>query len=403
MSLNLLRTAPTGIGRFRKKYIHDGASSETDRMFFTCEYNRIIYTLTERIIANLRYYHINSIGITSNEVRYLGMIPHTSFTSIGVGVNSTIGSFLCDGKNIYITYNGNMNLFKIDVETMTLLDIQKFTSDKTFNAYSTMQWYDTHTIALLDVRGLVLFDTDTNEFSYIRYKSSDVSNRISFAFSDKYIVDTNTNFAYYNRETQTFNTINLPMSSYNSEVVYGDGKFYVINQAYIFIFDEETGAWEEEYYPIPFGNKIKCATYTDGLIYILPIKSAKCWVFDVNAHMYSYMFLPWTFANNTDDTLRYSVASFKQYLFFQYFTFACINFNGLYKYRVGYKIVQYQIMCNSNTEYLSKDRCLVFNQGYLTLENVPELKPFSPISETTLKTVHISKNDYKNIYEIKVL
>lgn len=400
MSLNLLRTSPTGTGRFRKKYIHNDASSLTDQRFFSCECNRIIYTLTERTISSNRYYYIQSVGISSSEVSYIGVIPHAAFN---INASSYPGSFLCDGENIYITFLNVMNIYKINMSTISLLNIESYANDIAFNAYSKMQWYNDHTIALFDTRGLVLFDTDTCEISHIRYKPSAVTNRVSYAFSDKYIMDVNGNLTCYNREAETLTTINFPISSYVSEIVYGDGKFYVVNQAYVFIFDEETGTWESTYYPIPFGSAPKCVAYTDGVLYILPNKSSKCWAFDTTIHKYSYMFLPWVFSDNNSNNYQYSVATFRRYLFFQYYSFACINFNGLYKYRAGYKIIQYQIMCNSKTEYIEKDRCIVLNSGYLTLENVPELKPFLGQSGSSLKSVSVSKDDYKNIYDIRIL
>ena len=400
MSLNLLRTAPSGNGRFRKKYIHNDASSDTDTMFFSCEYNRIVYTLIQRTIASNVYYIIQSVGISSLETKYIGSLPRTMFDS--GNTNHTIGGFLCDGEYIYISFNSSSYIFKVNISTMTLLTAERFPNDLSFAVWSEMQWYDDHTIALLDANGLALFDTKTNEFTHIRYKTSGTTSRIGFAFSDKCIADTNTNFAYYNRETDTFKTISFPVSNYRALVCYGDGKFYVVNQAYVFIFDEETEAWEENYIPIPFGTYPKYIAYADGLVYIFINQSNKCWVFDTESRKYSYMFLPWKFNKDNNDSLRFTVTTFRKYVLFQNYNFAIINFNGLYKYRVGYKIIQYRIMCNRDTEYFEKDPCIELTQGYLTLKNVPEIKPFQT-KESTIKTVSISKKDYKTIYDIRII
>lgn len=400
MSLNLLSTAPGGSSRFSKRYINDGASSSTDRACFSSEYDRVIYMGIERTSTSPHQFHMNSFNIQSGEVTYLGYVTKAQLNN---QTNKNIQGFLCDGRYGYITmYSGVHGIFRIDMKDLNKT-AEWYPATRNFTCYTRCYWYDDKTIVMMDVRGLAYFHTDTLSWTYESYKSSDTSNRQDFAWCDKGIADTYQNLAWYNRETQTYRTFNLPTSTYYSLCCYGEGKIWVVNQAYVFSFDVETETWDSEYTPVPFGAQVKYVCYTDNLLYIILNNSNKLWVFETQRKKFAYLILPWTLINNGD--IFITIATYHRYAFMQYWSFGVLNYEGLYKYNIGYKIIQYSIPFSEDLlDYHEKDPCLIPTPSYLTFEQVDDTIEASPIeSGSTIKSAHVNKKDYKTIKKIQVI
>lgn len=392
MSINLLSTSPSGTSRFTSRFIRNSASSAS-KYFCTCEYDRIVY-MVNRNPSSPDTYTFQSYNIQTGETTLIG-----SLTSSQMSASNNLGDMLCDGVYMYLSFTSSKYIISIKLNDLT--NIKKYTGTTTFTCWAKMVWYSDGVIALRDRRGISLFDTRSNTFSNIVYFTSD-STRDSFAIGEKLIVSTDTDLIYYNRETETVTTVSLPISSYESWVSYGEGKFYVVNKAYMFVFDEETATWDETYKPIPFGYNPIESVYAEGLVYVLTRNSNKLWVYDIASNMYAYMFLPWTINDSSDYMVR--PVSFHRYLFFQYNTFAFINFEGVYKYNVGYKIGQYSIsFAEELCDYSEKDDYLELTPSYMTF--VDGSKTENLIVDTehpTRKTYTLKKSDYKKIKSLKI-
>lgn len=411
MSLNLLSTSPGGVSRFSSKFINDGASTSTDSQFLSCECDRMIYTVTNRTSTNPRQYHLNAFNIQTGRMTNLGYFTNSD---LGWNGNSTywFGGFLCDGTYFYFTWHNATNRY---IYRCRMTDIHTFQaspqSPRTITCFCRMQWYDDHTIAVMDYRGLAYLDTDTWTWSSFSYKPSDFSAR-NFYISDKIIAntyDSSDRFHYYDRETQTYNRISLPQSSYTTEIC-GDGKghIFLMNTSYFFVFDEETKEFTATV-PIPFGNGndsynwVRACVYTEGLVYVIVQDQRKLWVVEVENHnKFAYTFMPWSINNgNRDDSRVWNLIGYHQYVFIQGYSFGYLNYQGMYKYNIGYKYLQYSLPCAEELiNYDSKDRCLVCKPSYLTYEQVPDEVQLEPELGSTIKRASINKKNYKEIYSI---
>lgn len=399
MSLNLLSTAPGGSTRFSKRYINDIASSSTDRACFSTEYDRVIYMGIERTSTSPHQFHMQSFNIQSGEINYIGYITKAQLNN---QTNKRIQGFLCDGKYGYITmYSSVPGIFRIDMNDLNK-SAEWYPGVRNFACYTRCEWYDDKTIVMMDVRGLAYFHTDTLTWTYESYKSSNISDRYGFAWCDKGIADVAKNLAWYNRETQTYTTYNFPTSTYYSLCCYGEGKIWVVNQAYVFSFDVETESWDSEYTPIPFGQQVKYVCYTDNLLYIILNNSNKLWVFETQRKKFAYLILPWTLVNDGDVFI--TMATYHRYVFLQYWSFGVLNYEGLYKYNIGYKIIQYSIPFSEDLiDYHEKDPWLALTTSYLTMKKVDDEIEATTIEGTTIKSCHVNKKNYKAINTIRVV
>ena len=398
MSTHLLRTTPGGRTRFSSKFINNGATSSTDNEFFTCEYDRMIYSMWRRS-GSPNQYHVSQFNIQSGVTTYLGYVTHSQF---GLDTNKFPGGWLCDGTYMYFSFWDTTRLSRVLLSDMT--QVNHYNNDKVWTCYGRSKWYNDHTIAIMDRRGIALFDTKTLTWDHIRYKSSDTSGRTNFYISDKVIMDSGEgNVTYYDRTLQEFHTLAFPTSSYDSELCGGDGKIYVVNRAYIFVFDEETMGWEQEYTPVQFATNtnIRHCVYAEGLVYIIVYGSPRLWVYETQNKHVAYKMLPWNIP--TGDNLC-EMTSYHRYVFIQCYSFGYLNYEGLYKYNAGYKYVQYVIPCAEDViDYEEKDPCLVVKPSYVTYEVNPDEIPFTKISSlSTIKHAVVNKNNYKTILNIKI-
>ena len=399
MSLNLLSTSPGGVSRFNKRYVNNVASSATDRACFSTEYDRVIYMAIERTSTSPNQIHMQSFNIQSGEMKYIGYITKAQLNN---QTGKRLQGFLCDGKYAYITmYSDVAGIFRVNLSDLNAA-AEWYPATRKFTCYTRCYWYDDKTVVMMDIRGLAFFHIDTLTWTYESYKSSDTSNREDFAWCDKGIADTNTNLVWCNRETHTYQTFNFPTSSYYSLCCYGEGKIWVVNQAYVFSFDVETETWDSEYTPVPFGSQVKYVCYTDNLLYVILNNSNKLWVFETQRKKFAYTLLPWTLINNGDTFI--TLATYHRYVFMQYWSFGILNYEGLYKYNIGYKIVQYGIPFGADViAYHEKDPCLIPTPSYLTFEKVDDIIEAESEESTTIKVCHINKKNYKAIESIKVI
>lgn len=413
MSTHLLRTTVGGFSRFSGRYKPNGASSATDIAFYTCEYDRIVYSMWRRDVSTDEF-HISKFNIQTGVSSYIGYVTTTQ-----VGYTDEVGGWLCDGKYMYFTIsNGNGRVVRISLSDYTRT---VYTNDVPYTCWGRSKWYDDHTIAVMDQRGITFFDTKALTFSHMRYRSTATGGINQFHITDKMVGEASRNdgsyFAWYNRITDEYHTSNLPTSSYPCELCYGDGKFYIINKAYIFIFDEETETWEDEYIPVQFTTaggsypaEIRYCVYSEGVVYIIVEGSPRLWAFDTESKKVSYKMLPWSIPGYTNggSNLRGRqciITPYHRYVFIQCYSFAYISYEGIYKYNMGYKYLQYSIPCAKDLiEYESKDPCLVLEDSYLTYDDSkPDIIPFVPMYQyPSIKTASVNKNNYKTILSIKI-
>ena len=397
MSTHLLRTTPGGRTRFSAKFINNGATSATDIEFFTCEYDRMVYSMWERA-GSPNQFHVSQFNIQSGVTTYLGYV-----TQAQLNTDKLPGGWLCDGKYMYFSFYSSALLVRVLLEDM--ITINSYTNSSNWTCWGRSQWYDDHTIALMNQRGIALFDTKTTTWSYISYKPSNTSGCQRFAITDKLIVDVSTNsgaqFCWYNRQMEEYHQTTLPTSTYACDMCYGDGKFYVVNQAYVFVFDEETETWEQEYTPVHFQGRPRYCVYAEGLVYIIIYGSARFWVYETHNKHVAYKMLPWNVPESNNQCV---LTPYHRYVFIQCFSFGYLNYEGLYKYNAGYKCIQYVIPCAEGViDYESKDPCLVVKPSYVTYEVNPDEIPFTYISQrSTIKSAPVNKNNYKTILSIKI-
>lgn len=388
MSTHLLSTSVSGLKRFAARYIKNEASSSI-YAGLTCEHDRIIYTMCRVGNDTSSIYIIQSFNILTSQMKLIGALTHADLLS-----PNNIGCIQCDGEFLYLTCKGSNYFYTINLSD---LHVERYSTANNLTCHANTYWYDGENIVGLNQKGLCLFNTKTRTPSYLEFKTSGTRN--GFVIGKELIVTVDTNLTYYIKETGEYITETFPASTYSSMVCYdGEGKFFVANKSYIFIFDEKTRTWDTETIPISFGGDIRYMIYSEGIVYVLVIGSNKLWAYDPSTKMFHYMILPWTLS--TDSNYITTMAQFKRYVFVQWYTMGIINYEGMYKYNVGYKIGQYSVICTKENEdkFINKGEHIGFKDSYLTIEDGIDPVPLTPIGDDrTIKSCHINKNDYKFI------
>ena len=156
-------------------------------------------------------------------------------TSSSMSVTGTLGSILCDGKYIYITFRNSDPGSFVKINCITG-ESTTYSSGVRYNCNGQSDWYDNNNIIISTSQGHMIFNINTNEFTHVTYKSDD--SRFMFALGKKLICSTYTDLAYYDIENDINTTTPIPSVSSDSFVCYGNGKFYVVSSNRISIFDE---------------------------------------------------------------------------------------------------------------------------------------------------------------------
>lgn len=391
LSSHLLSTSANGLKRFATRFVKNEASSSITAGL-VCECDRIIYSLCRVGNNDSSKYIIQSFNILTSKTKTIGVLTHSDLLS-----PKNIGCIQSDGEFLYLTCKGSNYFYAINLND---LSVKRYSVTSNLTCHALTYWYDKENIVGLNQTGLCLFNTKTRTPSYQSFKPSGTRN--GFAIGKELIVTVDTNLTYFDKTTSEYITIDFPTSTYSSMVCYdGEGKFFVANKAYLFIFDEASRSWHSENIPIGFGGDIRFMTYSGDILYIIVIGSNKLWAYDPSTNMFHYTILPWTLSS--DSNLITTMAQFKRNVFLQWYTFGIINYEGMYKYNVGYKIGQYSVICTKEHEgdFINKGKHIEFKDSYLTIEDGIDLIPATPEQDQpTLKRCHINKKDYKFIKDI---
>lgn len=318
-----------------------------------CEHNRCIYSAT---LCNNKVIRIAKLNLVTNTSTIIKDIPKLQ-------IGSYIGDIKVSDDYIYLTPAENNSGLRCIWRTPNSSDPTVTTyrmdtnSENNNNAHGKMFWYNNHTLAILIINGIALFDTESNTFSYMKnqgphQQSSErrdfvLGNEYALTFStagsqSAYVFDIETGICYGLIEDfdQTWT------GAYKNCACYNDGTFYVVQRNRLHFLDEHTMTITKSI-PTPFTTvDPKQIVYGDGILYITIEGSSSLYMYDLNTEIFYAAGLPFP-VDNSEANGWISMCAFKGYCFAPQMKLYVINFTNRAKYSLGYKYDQFVIPINA--------------------------------------------------------
>lgn len=383
----------------------------------SCERNRNIYSAT---LCNDTVVRFTKLNLVTNTSTIIKDIPKTQLG------NTYYGGLLVDDEYMYLTssYNNNTRIiYRISLDpNNTTVDQYSPGSDSnySFNCFGKMEWWNDHTIIICYRYGFLLFDTKTLTWT-VKNKSDSISPRYDFAVGKKYamamyggnsqsawVCDIETNTWYGFKETW-----GSWIGKYQNCCCYANGKFYVTQQNYLYIVDEdemaqclETGETLNIHSIVtPYSSLTpKTINYADGVLYITILNSQTLYIYDIANDRFTSTALPFAM-NGWDQNGWCRPTSFRGYFFAANIRLYVINFVEYAKYNMGYKYDQFSFLTNSDheSEYEYDERFVSFTDSYMTIHDGDIQLPLEVIDETNhILKVDMDKSQYNEFISFKL-
>ena len=403
MSLHLL-PVKTGIEQFpvRFRNVHQMTSHNTWYCSVSCEHDRILYFA----IQDRNWYgsygdvYVYKMNLFTSETSYIGM---SSFGNVG---NNYMGGILVDDNYIYIS--------AIAYPTITIFTKNTFGyvgrvtySDLSCTAYGHIEWMNDHTILMAVPNGYLTFDTKTYQFNYknlgTEFTASDFAYGKTLMLETAYSSTTN-NVRIIRIGDDTFETFALTSNTV-PVCTYSDGKFYIANNQYLYVYDEETETIEKTV-TLPW-NSPNSITVTNNDVFVTTTESGKdrrLYMYNINHTDYRYIMMPWNFiAKSTSQKFR--PIAFAGFWFGLNETLGIIDYSGDSKYNFGYKYDSFTLLFNESnrSEFEYDPRFIKFTETYATIcdgDIRTELQPVEGFDH--IKSASIHKADYKKFKSISL-
>ena len=390
MSTHLL---PVGTNRnIPVTYIRLDLKSDTIQSSITCEHDRIIYILST--INNNTIIKIQKFNLMTNE---MSLFANLSYSALG----HTIGSMLVDDNYVYLRDLYITRISRINKETLTIDSYTHTISDQ-YDCYGDMAWYDPNDIVCRMKRGFAMFNTKSLSWKTYTDTSSYDSAAMSVGkkiFMKHSVNDTTVSTYIYNYDKATFSTLSLsntgaPVSCYH------DGKFYIAQTNYLYIYDESSGSIEKTL-SVPW-TRPKSILYSNGYIYALLKNSNLVIAYNIAKSSYRGLMLQWTIPDNsTNCIIRPSI--FRNYFFVPYWSLCRIEYSDMSKYKFGSKY-NHQIFIydtKHKNEYTYDDNYITFNDSCMTIHDGVITRNVEVADEEHhIKKISINKSDYTKLKSI---
>lgn len=211
--------------------------------------------------------------------------------------------------------------------------------------------------------------------------------------------DTTVSTYIYNYDKATFSTLSLsntgaPVSCYH------DGKFYIAQTNYLYIYDESSGSIEKTL-SVPW-TRPKSILYSNGYIYALLKNSNLVIAYNIAKSSYRGLMLQWTIPDNsTNCIIRPSI--FRNYFFVPYWSLCRIEYSDMSKYKFGSKY-NHQIFIydtKHKNEYTYDDNYITFNDSCMTIHDGVITRNVEVADEEHhIKKISINKSDYTKLKSI---
>lgn len=389
MSLHLL-PVKTGNEQFPVWYrnIHPGGMSIVG--YFTVESNKMLYIGASTYKTSGGEFLFYKLNLLTNEFTTVGRIPYTTLDS------RYVGGMLVDDEYLYLSSISRAQIIIFDLDTLQYIGLYRYSSS-TPQSYGKIEWVNDTTICIAYTTGFIFFDTVSR--TYTEKLQSSSHNSCDMAVGKRLIIanrnaSASDSVLAYRIEEGSFFKFSL-----NSNDVavscYSDGKFYIANKAYLYIYDEETEEYETIIAPWSAPRTI---SQTRDTVFVTCPNSYRLYIYNMTRNEFRYILLPWQIPAFHAD---YNIipTAFEGYYFIEYRTLGIIDHSGNSKYNFGNKYDVITLLFNKEhqTEFQYDPRFITFKDTYMMMHKGDIRYPLQTIDETNgFKSANINKADYKS-------
>lgn len=379
---------------------------------YIAEYDRILYFGYRFIDMDGNYwFEIKSMNFMTNMVANVCKIPWSTIYSLST--RGYIGGFLVDNRYFYLTLSATNGASALYQQSIVRIDKSTFsvsttpTTGDAFKAYGQMQWYDDHRIMLISWTNIWLFDTITLTWSHIPFNSFSFASSkdpVRWCMSDQQLLVSHSNNVYvFDRETYTLQTTLNLSNNYGCRMCYdNNGKFYLVQNNYLYIYDESTMEVKEQILISPMQYPISCE-YCNGAIIIVQhsngntnVDERRLIVYDIDQKTFTTIYLPWK-THSSDLTFQPFVLNGKY--FYNHRSLFMLNYTGYSKYNFGPKFkrqtIYYDLAHQNRLEY--DERFVTLLDAGMEVHNGNIEYQFNDYYDHITSTSLIRKTDYRFI------
>lgn len=307
--------------------------------------------------------------------------------AINIDTNETQQIWINPNNMIHYAY-GKLEVYK---ERYILTTLTKYTNNK-------------YTV------GILITDPDTTQSKSIIYDG----NGTPFPFGDYSVGKTTCIMTDYQMESsrkdvamvcdienQTWSFVTL-QSGATAVTCYHDGKFYITQKNYLYIYDEETKTLEETIVTPWNTQNPYYITYGNGVLYVAIDNSPTLYVYDLKRKNFTSVGMRTSMPSSSSygTPKNYRPCAFRGYYFIANTQLLAVNATNRNKYALGYKYTQYLFPLNKTHEanYTYDDRFITFTDSHARIHNGDLIYPLEVYDEKNLiKRATIDKKDYFEI------
>lgn len=381
---------PRSFEQYQFNYNNQAISSVIE----TCSkvYNREIYTITRLTFGSTTIHRLTKYNTITKKSVIIRDFTTSLFGGYGVGDFEKFGN-----KFVFTPgYNNSYAYWYVyDQVNNTLTTINPNNSSYWVNAFGRSFKLNENEVVFLGRYGLITYDVIKNTYTL----SSGISqNAREFAMGKKYyLVTYDSSTAYFvDKETKAVTAITLTANT-ATVCTYGNGKFFVVQNGWLHVYDEETKSLEKQVV-VPWSN-CRSILYNAGVVYVTTNNSSRVWFYHFGDQRYDSIHLPWnlTFTNN-GEIMRGCI--FNNSWWIGHWTMASVSYVGSAKYNFGQRYGQYQIGFNSDTiddlEY--DDRFVTKEDTHLNIHDGDITYEGTSLGDSNIRVFNVSRSDY-NIYK----
>ena len=391
-----------------------------------CEYKRNIYIATLINGTHLRFTRFSIMDNTAYTIRDVPIAGLLAYSTKACG-----GSLLVDDENMYLYHSyikeGSSTWWYARVLIVPLDPSKECInyatgSDSTWsnNAFGQAYWYSSYQIISTSLRGYLLFNTKTKTFT--THADSDGSNieRNSWALGDYTCLE------YSNSDSTTSPRMHirstlariadkeaaLTTPAGKKAVCFGDGKFYIIQKAHLYIVEDkpDNNLTIDQDITAPFSSiQPKHIVYSKGVLYITFENQSSLYSYNLKTGQWIFSPLPFNTGaiNSTAVSAWYRPAVYNGYYFIEHLKMYTTNALQPFKYRMGEKDGFISIRTNSSIEptmtyddkfFTVDSNGINFHTGYITKE-FTEIDNVNHIYESEPYQLH----EYRKFIDCKII
>ena len=390
-----------------------------------CEYKRNIYIATLINGTHLRFTRFSIMDNTAYTIRDVPIAGLTTYSTKACG-----GSLLVDDENMYLYHSyikegssywyARVLIVPLDPSEECINYATGSDSTWSNNAFGQAYWYSSNQIISTSLRGHLLFNTKTKTFT--THADSDGSNieRNSWALGDYTCIE------YSNSDSTTSPRMHirstlarisdkeaaLTTPAGKKAVCFGDGKFYIIQKAHLYIVEDkpDNNLTIDQDITAPFSSiQPKHIVYTKGVLYITFENQSSLYSYNLKTGEWIFSPIPFNTGaiNSTALSAWYRPAVYNGYYFIEHLKMYTTNALQPFKYRMGEKDGFISIRTNSSIEptmtyddkfFTVDSNGINFHTGYITKE-FTEIDNVNHIYESEPYQLH----EYRKFIDCKII